>query len=161
MPEIKQNTPGFTLIEMLVVLVVIGILAAIALPQYMSLQNEAEKASVQSVVGSLQSAVSMIFAKSVVNGSIKIEHNPFEALSTAPHNYIGIREITEPDSALSGNWFYDPHNQWVVYCPKQMIEGGYSFGGKTYIVYTVLPVLENLDTVGVWISPPVIYAFNW
>lgn len=54
-----MNQKGFTLIELVIVIAIIGILAAVALPKYVSLEEEAHTASLQGIAGNL-SASSMI-----------------------------------------------------------------------------------------------------
>ncbi len=57
----KQQA-GFTLIELIMVIVILGLLSAVALPQFVDLTGEAETASTEGIAGALSSAATINYA---------------------------------------------------------------------------------------------------
>lgn len=62
-----RTSKGFTLIELVVVIAIVGILAAFALPRFMDAQRDARRAKVQSLYGALRSASALAHARCVLD----------------------------------------------------------------------------------------------
>lgn len=66
-----MNSKGFTLIELIVVIVILGILAVTAAPKFINLKADAQTATLEGVKATMQSAAAMVRSKSLVKGNHK------------------------------------------------------------------------------------------
>ena len=61
-----MNQKGFTLIELVIIIVILGILAAVAIPKYQDISSEAREASCRASLGGLRSAITIFYANEAV-----------------------------------------------------------------------------------------------
>ena len=68
----NKQQQGFTLIELVIVIVILGILAATAAPKFIDLQGDAKEATLKGVRGSLETAMAGVYAKAIIAGKEKL-----------------------------------------------------------------------------------------
>lgn len=64
----KRIQAGFTLIELVASIVILGVLAAIALPKFINLRGDANQATIRAMGGALLSSANLVYAKSASKG---------------------------------------------------------------------------------------------
>lgn len=66
----SKNQAGFTLIEIIVVMVILGILSVVAVPKFVDLTTQAKIAASQSALGAVRSTLSIKYAENAASGSV-------------------------------------------------------------------------------------------
>lgn len=113
----KTNQQGFTLIELVMVIVILGILAAVAIPQFINLTTKAEVAAEDGIIGSLRSGVYTYSVNQMADGQTSglYPDNPFDGLGQWPTEY----DSSDHDNAdASGEWTYNSTDSTVTHMRK-------------------------------------------
>ena len=101
--KIRNNKNGFTLIELIIVMVILGIMAAVAVPRYLDSIANAEKSAEDAIISAIKGGLKQYANNSLLeNGRASWPTDPFDALSELPagHSDDGT------DADIDGEWTF-------------------------------------------------------
>jgi prepilin-type N-terminal cleavage/methylation domain-containing protein len=144
---------GFSLLELLIVIVIVSVLLVVAIDRLLLLRFEAERATVQTVIGALRSALYIEFAAAAARGEMKrmdkaAGSNPMAYLAERPEAYIGEFYGPDPKVFEPGTWYFDLRDGALVYVvrfPQQFVT---SLAGPPRLRLGVQPDYDDLDRNG-------------
>jgi len=123
-----MNKRGFTLIELIMIIVIIGILAVVAIPRYFDLQTQARTAAEQGVVGAVRSGIYIWHANSLATGGA----TAYPAnLETAPADGTSFDVVIENGIVAPGG-----AGQWS---DETAVGATFTYTGPTTATYTYTP----------------------
>jgi prepilin-type N-terminal cleavage/methylation domain-containing protein len=129
---LSRRPRGFSLLELVIVIVIISVLLVLAISRLLALQVDAERVTMQTVVGTLRSAIGIKVAEDIVKMDIADLRsyqgaNPMKLLAQLPPNYLGELDGADPASLEDGNWYFDKRAGMLVYLVRNK---GYFMGGQ-------------------------------
>jgi MSHA pilin protein MshA len=81
-----RNEKGFTLIEIIAVLVILGILAAVAIPKYISMMDQSRLAAAQGAIAEVKGRASGYYAsQTLANGIVPVTDSVFNSVTDTPN----------------------------------------------------------------------------
>jgi prepilin-type N-terminal cleavage/methylation domain-containing protein len=144
---------GISLLELLIAVVIVSVLLVVAIDRLLALRFEAERTTVQSVIGALRSALYIEFAAAAARGQmgrmdVAGGSNPMQYLAEKPDGYAG--EFFGADPALfgPGTWYFDTRDHALVYVVRFPQEFVTSLSGPPRLRLAVEPDYEDLDRNG-------------
>jgi general secretion pathway protein G len=144
---------GFSLFELIIVIVILSVLLVVAVDRLLRLRFEAERATVQSVIGALRSALYIEFAAAAARNELgRMElaggSNPVLRLAERPDGYAG--EFFGADPALfdPGTWYFDTRDRTLVYLVRFPDAFVSPLSGPPRLRLAIEPDYDDLDRNG-------------
>ena len=121
----RFNQAGFTLVELVIIIAVLGVLAAVAIPKYSNITSESKEAAARGALGGLRSGVTIFYANQAVTTGTAVwpTLNQLSTAGVVMEQSLPANPYQHPDSAADsvvtgvtkgttvgtrGGWAYNP-----------------------------------------------------
>ena len=165
---------GFTLIELIIVIIIIATLMGFFMNRVMFYQEQAEKVAMENVAGAVQNALTIQYGQLLTRGkpsdlSALVRDNPMNWMQKKPGNYAGEFYEPTPQSVESGKWVFDLKTRDLVYLVRNDTHLKHGIDGLPWIRFHVvaysepsrLPSLQNAppELTGILFEPT--QSYSW
>lgn len=158
--QIQRKQQGFTLIELVAVIVVLGILASVAMPKFFGLQAEARAAAVNGAKANLASAAHMAHAKMLATNQMPAIFDGIGPISWSAHNPDGPSAgLIAGLNTVSGTGGMTPVTA-ISTSDWNVLQGPATFGTSTMNGMTMGTAVSILTGDTVWMPSSVGTGMN-
>ncbi len=113
MEKTMKNEKGFTLIELIMVIVILGILAATAVPKFIDLKGDALNARRDNLSGALRASVNILHANYILRNAATYDVTTVvgsvDAQGLSPV-VASATSVTATSDGVTYSWSYSPHS---------------------------------------------------
>lgn len=109
----KRNSKGFTLLELIIAIVILGILAVFVAPRFLNLQDDAREAKIAETFGAFESALKYAHSKWQINGGGSAGMNNMPGYGPTDNNgnyMLDMNDVGYPLGINKGEPMGQPHN---------------------------------------------------
>ncbi|GGA82907.1 hypothetical protein GCM10011369_26130 [Neiella marina] len=158
-----KQQQGFTLIELVVVIVILGILAVTAAPRFINLQGDARVSSLQGLKGAIEGANALVYSRAAIDGVETFAHDDADNDSdilvqgqtvSLQYGYVQatVAELQKAMAFDADEWQYTESDGSVEFWPKGVAKttGECSLtytepAGGSNLVYTIAYGPSDID----------------
>jgi MSHA pilin protein MshA len=148
--RVRMGSGGFTLLELVVVIIIIALLLKVAIDRMLGYMVDAERVAMEGVVGGLRSALTIEVAYRIMRDRTAtladlVGTNPMRLAAETPNNYLG--EIAGGTGA-PGHWYYDTVAHDLVYRVRNV--KSFESAAGDVARFRVEPVYDDRNGNGVY-----------
>lgn len=132
----KKRVKGFTLVELVAVIIILGILSVTAAPKFLNLQSDARVAVLKGLKAAIKGADAQVYAKAAIQGVESLPRSTINIQGGIPvTTYYGHAETLGYDSTTNGNVAGIAGNTYSLVDGLDGIESAFVDNGEWMVLY--------------------------